>query len=81
MSFLQRSRGCLPATRALLPDLLKFSYVPTTDLQVNENTGKSSRSVDYSEATSSVNPSQGHVLVMDFEDKANGKRDSSGGTQ
>ncbi|PPQ78161.1 hypothetical protein CVT25_015494 [Psilocybe cyanescens] len=70
--------------KALLPDLLKFSYVPVSDLQVNENFDKSSRSVDYSEGASSTKPSQslsGHVLVMDFEDKTVGKRDSSSGNQ
>lgn len=59
-------------TRALLPDLIKFSYVPQTELQIHEEfKATDSRSVDYSMGASSVK--QGHVLVLEFADsKAQG---------
>ncbi|KDR81414.1 hypothetical protein GALMADRAFT_89308 [Galerina marginata CBS 339.88] len=68
--------------KALLPDLVKFAYVPISDIQVNEETSKSSaRYVDYSQAASgkSFDSQAGHVLVLEFADKLNGKKGSASG--
>uniref|UniRef100_A0A8H7Y073 P-loop containing nucleoside triphosphate hydrolase protein n=2 Tax=Psilocybe cubensis TaxID=181762 RepID=A0A8H7Y073_PSICU len=70
--------GKVSEIKALLPDLLKFSYVPISDLTFDENSSKASRSISNSEAASSINSSQGHVLVLEFEDRSNVKRDPSG---
>ncbi|KAF8810709.1 DEAD/H helicase [Phlegmacium glaucopus] len=59
--------------KALLPHLLKFSYVPRAELQVHGDfkTTTGGRSVDYSIGASS--DQQGQVLVLEFTDgKARG---------
>ena len=58
--------------RALLPDLIKFSYIPQAELQVHEEFKTANgRSVDYSIGANSIR--QGQVLVLEFTNtKANG---------
>ena len=58
--------------RALLPDLIKFSYIPQAELQLHEEfKATNGLSVDYSMGASSVQ--QGQVLVLEFADsKAHG---------
>jgi hypothetical protein len=58
--------------RALLPDLIKFSYIPQAELQVHEGYKTTNgRSVDYSIGANSIR--QGQVLVLEFTDsKAHG---------
>lgn len=71
--------------RALLPDLLKFSYVPITEMQQNEESIKSSgSSVDYSKALSlpeKMESKPAQVLVLEFMDNTARKRDLAGSTQ
>ncbi|KAF8964071.1 DEAD/H helicase [Flammula alnicola] len=64
--------------KALLPDLVKFSYIPLSELQVNEENSKkpSARSIDYSKATlpESSGSQEGHILVLDFVDTLRGRK-------
>lgn len=61
--------------RALLPDLIKFSYIPQAELQVQEEFKTTDgRFVDYSMGAGPAGSvQQGQVLVLEFADsKANG---------
>ncbi|KAF8906023.1 DEAD/H helicase [Gymnopilus junonius] len=63
--------------KALMPDIVKFSYVRLSDLELNEENSKTfSRNEDYSKAASgkSSNPQSGQVLVLQFADKLNGRK-------
>ncbi|KAF4615135.1 hypothetical protein D9613_002873 [Agrocybe pediades] len=68
--------------KALLPELVRFSYIPLSDLQQLEESKKTSfREVDYSVSGPSVTSmsGSGHVLVLDFEEKASfNKKEVSG---
>ncbi|KAF9567647.1 DEAD/H helicase [Agrocybe pediades] len=68
--------------KALLPELVRFSYIPLSDLhQLEESKKSSSREVDYSISGPSVASmsDSGHVLVLDFEEKASfNKKEASG---
>ena len=51
----------------MLPDLIKFSYIPQAELQAHEEFKTTNgRSVDYSIGASSAQ--QGQVLVLEFTD-------------
>ncbi|KAF8078143.1 P-loop containing nucleoside triphosphate hydrolase protein, partial [Lyophyllum atratum] len=71
--------------KALLPDQIKFSYIPRNDLRVNEQSlsasrGHRERSPDYSafrNASTSkipIDDEEEHVLVLEFVDNARGKK-------
>ncbi|KAF8197429.1 DEAD/H helicase [Pholiota molesta] len=63
--------------KALLPDLVKFSYIPSAELQTNEGHNTSARSVDYSQATLRPSEREGHVLVLDFADNSSSRKSSA----
>ena len=60
-------------TRALLPDLIKFSYISPAELedQIDAKSHSGGSSVDYSLTTTSQ---KGYVLVVDFQDDAKGRK-------
>ncbi|KAI0703572.1 P-loop containing nucleoside triphosphate hydrolase protein [Cytidiella melzeri] len=68
--------------KALLPNLVRFAYIPRLDLQVHEseNIKRRGTSPDYAARSSSASHSlkqlhEGeHVLVLDFEDNSKGKK-------
>ena len=73
--------------RALLPDLIKFSYIPQNDLRINENSqihappGGRDRSPDFTLASWStkmqvVEPEE-HVLVLEFAENSKGKKNEN----
>ncbi|KII88939.1 hypothetical protein PLICRDRAFT_175191 [Plicaturopsis crispa FD-325 SS-3] len=66
--------------KALLPDLIKFAYIPANDLRVNdtsETTSSRSKEPDFSLAGPSHNSGntekEEHVLVLDFAENSKGK--------
>ncbi|KAF9452846.1 DEAD/H helicase [Macrolepiota fuliginosa MF-IS2] len=68
------------SSSALLPDLVKFSYIPKNDLKVNETDDspnkRRAKSPDFL-IPSSNKPSteeNGHVLVLEFFDNVKGKK-------
>lgn len=68
--------------RAILPDLIKFSYLPRNELRVTEDSLKRRRekSPDYSESiapstsVAALENEDDHVLVLEFVDNARGKK-------
>lgn len=55
----------------MLPDLVRFAYIPASDFQTKESDASSARSVDYSQAI--LPPPQPlqlqeQILVLDFAD-------------
>ncbi|KAG6874311.1 hypothetical protein C0995_001536 [Termitomyces sp. Mi166 len=68
--------------KAILPDLIKFSYIPQNELRVTEDSlkGRREKSPDYSvfnSASTSVAALENeddHVLVLEFVDIARGKK-------
>lgn len=63
--------------RALLPDLVKFSYIPFQEFQAENNHKDASNRTDgYSNFTFPASQ-QGSVLVLDFFDSSKNKRSSS----
>ncbi|KZS99153.1 P-loop containing nucleoside triphosphate hydrolase protein [Sistotremastrum niveocremeum HHB9708] len=57
--------------KALLPDVIKFAYIPQNELRVHESSQKRSKSPDYGSALTPRRELQGfddneHVLVLDF---------------
>ncbi|KAF8163107.1 P-loop containing nucleoside triphosphate hydrolase protein, partial [Crassisporium funariophilum] len=64
--------------KALLPDLIKFGYIPITELQLHEESKKSNaQSVDYSNALRShtnTSDQDAQILVLDFVDNLHGKK-------
>lgn len=66
--------------RALLPDLVKFSYVPFQEFQAeNHHKDASNRTDDYAGFTSptTLASQQGSVLVLDFVDNLKNKKSST----
>ncbi|KAG6869067.1 hypothetical protein C0993_003387 [Termitomyces sp. T159_Od127] len=67
---------------AILPDLIKFSYIPRNELRVTEDSlkGRRKKSPDYSESigtsttTVALEDEDDHVLVLEFVDNAKGKK-------
>lgn len=79
-------------SRAILPEIVKFAYIPRADLQIHGDSQakskKRSRSPDYSAFDSSLGTSasgsritddEEHVLVLDFVDNARGTKPSNMG--
>ncbi|KJA27331.1 hypothetical protein HYPSUDRAFT_131100, partial [Hypholoma sublateritium FD-334 SS-4] len=63
--------------KALLPDLVRFSYIPASDLQAKELDANSARTVDYSQAILPPRQPfkfQEQILVLDFVDNATTKK-------
>ncbi|KAF9532377.1 DEAD H helicase [Crepidotus variabilis] len=61
--------------KALLPDLLKFSYIPPSELEAPPLAKNGASSVDYSRSLPNTAPSsKGHVLVLDFQEDRKGKK-------
>ena len=64
----------------LIPDTIKFSYVPRTEIQVHENSVTAAQQprdmVDFSLPTASQ-PEDEHVLVLEFIDDFKGKRSAN----
>ncbi len=71
--------------RALLPDLVKFSYIPKNDLKVNENDISSGKRRDKSpdftipSSSGSLASEDEHILVLDLSDNLKGKRSRNAG--
>ncbi|KAJ3572806.1 hypothetical protein NP233_g2842 [Leucocoprinus birnbaumii] len=73
--------------KALLPDLVKFSYIPKNDLKVNESnddtTKRRANSPDFiisrSSDKSHTMGEEGHVLVLEFFDNLKGKKSRNAG--
>lgn len=78
-------------SRALLPEIVKFAYIPRADLQIHGETEESSKgreqSPDYSafsilHASGSglnIADEEEHVLVLDFVDNVRGRKSSNMG--
>jgi DEAD/DEAH box helicase domain-containing protein len=74
-------------SRALLPDMIKFSYIPKTELCIHgdPHAGFREAPVDFSVSSGSstvprLNPTgedDEHVLVLDFADNSRGKKQQS----
>ncbi|KAG6832721.1 hypothetical protein H0H92_012293 [Tricholoma furcatifolium] len=68
--------------RTILPELIKFSYIPRNELRVTEESLKArrERSPDYSAfsvastSVSALDNDHDHVLVLEFVDNARGKK-------
>jgi DEAD/DEAH box helicase domain-containing protein len=64
--------------RALLPDLIKFAYIPRHELYVNGDAPRGSRekSPDFSAIgpAGSFDDHEEHVLVLEFVENSKGKR-------
>ncbi|KIL69576.1 hypothetical protein M378DRAFT_184005 [Amanita muscaria Koide BX008] len=69
--------------KALVPDMIKFAYVPRSEIQAYENRiatqGKSSDNVDFSLPSTSKLEDDEHVLVLEFTDNVKGKKSSNVG--
>ena len=69
--------------RALVPDMIRFAYVPRSEIQANENriatSGKSSDEVDFSLPSTSKLEDDEHVLVLEFTDNIKGIKSSNVG--
>jgi len=71
--------------RALLPDMIKFSYIPKNELYVDSRSSFREASADFTLSSGSSNlPSlntagedEEHVLVLDFADNSRGKKQQS----
>ncbi|KAF7975315.1 hypothetical protein HWV62_10102 [Athelia sp. TMB] len=71
--------------KALLPDLIKFAYIPPNDLRIHENTQAANaerpraRSPDFNLASVSARTvptleTEEHVLVLEFAENSKGKK-------
>ncbi|KAG6833474.1 hypothetical protein H0H87_006046 [Tephrocybe sp. NHM501043] len=68
--------------QAILPDLIKFSYIPRNELRITEDSlkGHRERSPDYSTfgaastSATKLENEDDHVLVLEFIDNAKGKK-------
>lgn len=74
-------------SRALLPDMIKFSYIPKNELYIHGNSRSSFReaSADFALSSGSSNlprisatgGDDEHVLVLDFADNSRGRKQQS----
>lgn len=71
--------------RALLPNLIKFSYIPKNDLRMNDDPEKVSAKDDRvvplfsnSDLSNKID-NEGHVLVLEFLDNLKGKKSNNSG--
>lgn len=80
--------------RALLPDLIRFAYVPGSELRIHGDTlsqvqakGRKERAPDYSQYSSQppstlpelMKDEDEHVLILDFADPSKGIKSSNAG--
>ena len=65
----------------LMPDTIKFSYVPRTQIQIHENsiaaTQKQRDMVDFTLPSPGQSEEDEHVLVLEFVDNSKSKRSSN----
>ena len=75
-------------TRALLPHLVKFAYIPRTEVQIHGDAqlshSKREKSPDFSRYGSNQDPGlihdcDEHVLVLDFEESSRGNKPMANG--
>ncbi|TFK42769.1 DEAD/H helicase [Crucibulum laeve] len=71
--------------KALLPDLIKFTYIDKNELLINEKIlNRSTRrdnSPEFSLPASSYDDADGHVLILEFVDHLKGKKTRNSGFQ
>ncbi|KAG6849336.1 hypothetical protein H0H93_009302 [Arthromyces matolae] len=65
--------------RAILPDLIKFAYIPRNQLRITEEISRGRKSPDYSScsgstSTSTLENEEDHVLVLEFVDNVRGTK-------
>lgn len=69
--------------RALLPDTVKFAYIPKTELRIHaESQERRDRSPDYAQYSSQAGPTaddDDHVLVLDLQENSRGKKNANTG--
>ncbi|KAF9471178.1 P-loop containing nucleoside triphosphate hydrolase protein [Pholiota conissans] len=68
--------GKISEIKALIPDLIQFSYIPSADLHSNGRYCTSYNSVDYRQTTLQPSEKEGYVLVLDFTDNPSAKKSS-----
>jgi len=65
----------------LIPDTIKFAYVPRTEIQIHENsitaTQRPLDMVDFSLPSANQPEEDEHVLVLEFIDNSKGKRSAN----
>ncbi|KAI0736617.1 P-loop containing nucleoside triphosphate hydrolase protein [Fomitopsis betulina] len=69
--------------KALLPDTVKFAYIPKTELRIHaESQERRDRSPDYAQYSSQAGPTaddDDHVLVLDLQENSRGKKNANTG--
>lgn len=63
----------------LIPDTIKFSYVPRTQIQIHENSNAATQrgTVDFSLPLTGQSEEDEHVLVLEFMDDFKKKRSTN----
>ncbi|KAL1746966.1 P-loop containing nucleoside triphosphate hydrolase protein [Schizophyllum fasciatum] len=68
--------------KALLPDLIKFAYIPKNELLVNDTTQQRGKSPDFSRYSSRADDAgivDEHVLILELADNSKGKKSAAQG--
>jgi DEAD/DEAH box helicase domain-containing protein len=67
--------------RALLPNLIKFAYIPENELRIDKDAPKRRENtpdfLTFGLSTPSFEPEQEHILVLEFVDDPKGKKSSN----
>ena len=70
------------SVRALLPDLIKFAYIPKNELLVTDGVNQRSKSPDFGKylgTSSGGGAVDEHVLILEFADNSKGKKSAAQG--